>query len=840
MKRYALSAGCLLSMVLLLSSCGADIAEAWDPALAYGNGHTQNTVAEEDLRLYAENDRLALWIDENTTAFTVVQKDTGRRWSSADPESEAGTAGHALMALTYLTPGGTLATVDTMSACVADGQYTCEKTDDGAEITYCVGEMTGQLKIPLALSEERFAAVCESIGDEFSRARVENDYRLAEQNDAELIGRYPLLAQQPLYILSDTVQASAEQQKRLAAILQEAGYDAAQYQADSAFFPQDGEEEETPVFRVVLRLRLTEDELIVTVPGDELRMRSSYPLTSIDLLPRFGAPARGDDGYFLLPDGSGALMRYYNGKGAAQAYVLPLYGMDDAQAPTELVSPYPEVYLPVFGMKNGDSAVLATIGEGDAIAEIRAFPGSDSGCAYVNAAFSLRATCRSALQTGKANDYFTIAQSKRYTGDLTVRYAFLSGEQADYNGMAAYVQRQIFCDSEPLTPEAPPVVTEYVGLIRKTESFLGLSYEKKVPMTTFAQVAEHTADLQANGLRGLRVKLSGWFGGGYLHGFAGGARAERALGGLAGAQALAERLRQDGVPLFFDADIQYTYDRSLGDGFSVRRDTVRLLDHGAGSVYPYDRATMQRDSERTGYIHTPQATARALSGYLDSLSAVGDVGLSLRHAGNKIAADYSEKQPADRQTALESLTAAVAQAAGQRSLMIGGANARILPYADICLDLPLTSSGSSLTDESVPFLPMVLSGYVRFTGTARSLEGDREGQLLHLAQTAGGLAYVLTAQNGREVTDGPCAFLYSTDFAYWRSDLLQTAVGYQSALDGLSGRRIVRYDRVGDGVYRTTFAGGATVTVNYGDSAVTVDGEPLSARSFTVRNGQEG
>ena len=48
------------------------------------------------------------------------------------------------------------------------------------------------------------------------------------------------------------------------------------------------------------------------------------------------------------------------------------------------------------------------------------------------------------------------------------------------------------------------------------------------------------------------------------------------------------------------------------------------------------------------------------------------------------------------------------------------------------------------------------------------------------------------------------------------------------------------YDRVGDGVYRTTFAGGATVTVNYGDRAVTVDGEPLSARSFTVRNGQEG
>ena len=38
MKRYALSAGCLLSMVLLLSSCGADIAEAWDPALAYGSG----------------------------------------------------------------------------------------------------------------------------------------------------------------------------------------------------------------------------------------------------------------------------------------------------------------------------------------------------------------------------------------------------------------------------------------------------------------------------------------------------------------------------------------------------------------------------------------------------------------------------------------------------------------------------------------------------------------------------------------------------------------------------------------------------------------------------------
>lgn len=104
----------------------------------------------------------------------------------------------------------------------------------------------------------------------------------------------------------------------------------------------------------------------MTLPADELEMPTDYLIERVCLLEHFGAALKGSDGYLLLPDGSGSLLYFDNGKDTLAAYSVPVYGRDKALYMEE--NPYNAdgVNLPVFGLKNGASAFLAVIEKGDA------------------------------------------------------------------------------------------------------------------------------------------------------------------------------------------------------------------------------------------------------------------------------------------------------------------------------------------------------------------------------------------------------------------------------------------------------------------------------------------
>ena len=619
-------------------------------------------------------------------------------------------------------------------------------------------------------------------------------------------------------------------------LLDQAGYTDEQYEEDKAYFTAEATETDEPGFRIQLVYTLNEDGMTVTVPGEEMQMKEDYPIISLSLLPGFGSPNEGDDGYFLLPDGSGSLIYYYNGRLNAQSYVMPLYGNDEAKAYTEQITDYPNASLPVFGMKNGDSAMLAIIENGDAIAEIHAYPGGDIGFPYAYSVFNLRATYKSVLQTGNANDYFMITQNERYKGDIQIKYTFLSGDSADYNGMAAVTREWLFGDLEELNPETPALVTDYVGMIQKISQFLGFSYERQIPTTTFAQVEEATDKLLNGGVKNLQVKLSGWFGGGLRHTFAGKAVPENALGGEKGFSALTDFLSDKGVGFFPDGDIQYTYTTGLMDGFSPKKDSVTLLNRALGEVQAYNAATFQQDAalNLSKYINNASAVDRALDGFVDMAENYGILRLSLRNVGCRVNTDYSDDTPTDRQKMLTDLESDLAALSGKYTIMTNGANGRLLPYLDYCLDVPLTSAGLDITDESVPFLQIVLSGYVRYTGSALNLAGDRDEELLRMASTACGLHYTLTVQNWLEVRDSQSTEIYAPDFEYWLENILETVTDYQQKLDGIAGRKILRYDAVAKQVYRTVFEGGKAVYVNYGDTSKTVEGIVVPGRGYIV------
>jgi hypothetical protein len=261
-----------------------------------------------------------------------------------------------------------------------------------------------------------------------------------------------------------------------------------------------------------------------------------------------------------------------------------------------------------------------------------------------------------------------------------------------------------------------------------------------------------------------------------------------------------------------------------------------------GRTQNYNLATFQRDAslKQSTYILNSSAITKTTQAFFKQFDLLGSSGVSLRQIGSCLNADYNINEPTDRQSALDQLVSDVDQAANDYRLMTKGANARLLPLCDMCTDLPLTSMGFDCTDESVPFLQMVLSGHVYYAASPRNLDGNRDYTMLDMAATACGITYQLCYNDDSSFNDMRENTAYSLDYSYWKSDLIQTAGEYQQQLDGLGGSEILRYDLLGSQCSQTLFANGTRVLVNRSSADQTVtlpDGKEilLKAMSYQVR-----
>ena len=834
----------ILMLAVVLSGCGTSLNESLDLSAAITASTTANDISSTEYMLITENEELAFWFNKDTTAFKVVDKSDGYEWYSSGLEQQ-NTESSAPFTLSYVNESGLIETMDAMTACIADGQYKYERTDNGLKVTYSLGEYVTDLDIPLALTKERMESVTDNIEDDFKKSQFETMYqyidikKLDDENKKNFLNQYPKLEDGPLYILRDRITASNDKMKELSQLLQNAGYTEEMFEEDKEYFVKEdsGEKKETPRFRVQIVYALDSDGFTVTVPDEEIQMSAAFPVLELELLKYFGSPKADDEGYFLLPDGSGSIMNFYNGRGDLQNYSISIYGIDYSAADTENIYQCDQAYLPIYGIKNGTHAMFSVIEKGDAITTLNAYTGNEQLAAYAAPTFKLRSYYKSYMRgSNTASNYFVSMQNERYKDDIVVRYKFLNGDNASYSGMAKWYSDYLFNGKTALKGDDVGVVVECIGQIEKTVKALGINYNERISMTDFKQVKEIATQLNSSGIDKLSIKMSGWWGGSYRNEYAGKLSLNRSLGTEKEFKELAAYLSESGIGFYPDADLQYTYKTSAFDKFSTNNDIATLCSKSKGYRIDYNPATFCRDSEYSTpvYINTPAAIKNAFEGFMAKYKTFGIKGISLRNVGRNLDGDYNDDNGTDRQKAANMLLESLRKVSESNSIMTNGANAYVLNCIDYCCDVPLESNRRDNTDESVPFLEMVISGNVRYSGPAINLSGDAENCILDMAAVAADAYYTVTAENFEETRDSDYSFLYSTDFSYIKEDMVELLSKYRKDMEGLSGQRITDYKKLSQNLYRTFFADGSTVTVNYDIRDITVDGVTYAAKSYTV------
>ncbi|MBQ7980409.1 MAG: hypothetical protein IJ305_02250, partial [Oscillospiraceae bacterium] len=134
---------------------------------------------------------------------------------------------------------------------------------------------------------------------------------------------------------------------------------------------------------VPVKYTLNDDYLSVTVDTAQIvESNSDKIVTNLVMMGAFGAAEPDETGYFVVPDGSGALINFNNGKMNYKTYKGQVYGRNITAVETTKPAVTQNVYLPMYGIVKGNSGMMVVADKGDTCATINAYTRGQEKTSY--------------------------------------------------------------------------------------------------------------------------------------------------------------------------------------------------------------------------------------------------------------------------------------------------------------------------------------------------------------------------------------------------------------------------------------------------------------------------
>lgn len=569
-----------------------------------------------------------------------------------------------------------------------------------------------------------------------------------------------------------------------------------------------------------ISLQLEADGVRVAVPFASIR--EGNPKSRLGLLylyPFFGA-TRGSstNGYMFLPDGIGSLIPFADATKAKNMFYGRYYGADLGMIGimpfNRSVNPPLPISFPVFGMVHGEgqNAFLAVVEQGAAYGELQVHPASIlTNFNFLYNAFIYNQSYFQA--TNRSGAGVTTLQRQPNAFDIVMHYRFLSGEAASYVGMARSYQRYLVdagrlhqhMDSNPNIG----IRLEFLGGDKERVLF----WDRFVPMTTLRQMREILDRLQ---IANPQVIYYGWQPLGATTMPPHTLTLESGLGSLDELRALVEKIETENGYFWLYLDPQAAF---WGEGGYSPRNDVAMAITGV-SMEGYSRAY--------NHYFTFDALQRRYTDLVNDIAARLGVGLALDNIGSMLYTDFRPTPPFSRESALIAYQRLLDDSPVRLSFY--RPNDYMFGKAAAYYDMPLGSNGYIYTTESVPFLPIVLSGYVPYYGGALNFSSDLQEDLLRHVDFGIYPSYFLTYEATANMLNTRSSWIYTSSYAQWGDQVRQTYQWMNALLAPVRGQPIIARQKLAAGVFATTYANGRQIIVNYSAQPFTYGGRRIEAR----------
>jgi len=609
---------------------------------------------------------------------------------------------------------------------------------------------------------------------------------------------------------------------------------------------------------IVMEVSLDGDSVLVNIPVSGIKEtattgESGSTMLSLSVLNSFGAAKEGEEGYIIVPDGSGAIINFDNKKTNAAIYSGQVYGRDFAVTQEYAPPVNEQVYLPVFGIvrKNGgkgDNALVAVAEKGDENAVIRANVSRQNATTYNAAWFDFTTRTSDSYYIGTRTTKLDVYEGGAIkTGDISVRYYPIAGKDLNYADVAAtYREHLIKREGLKVKPllknnSAPYYLTLNGGTV-KTHSIAGFPVDLQTAGTTYKQAKEIIESLKNGGVADLTVTYNDFNTSGIKREVSDSADFSGKLGGSKQYRALSDYVSQNGFKLYPALNFM-SYFKS-GNGYSFLMNSSKQISKSYAGQTQYEYAFGTADKIKDAWtILSPFYFQKVFDNLQSSLITEGINSISLNTATYMLYSDFSRKNPFgssyfNRRDAVEILTAGYKQLndAGV-SILAQSANAYALPYTDVIMNVPLYSSNYDIFDADIPFYEMVIHGVIPYTTKPFNKSADADRLRLLALSSGTPMHYDFIYANPSEFSDSDYNQKFYANYKGWLDKSLKEYKMFDELISDLADQTIASYKILSVYERETTFESGKTVYVNMDTGELRVNGRTVDFAEFGLERG---
>ena len=594
--------------------------------------------------------------------------------------------------------------------------------------------------------------------------------------------------------------------------------------------------------KIPVAYRLTEDGLRLQIDTEKIE-ENEILLQSISVLPVFGAAGMDSDGFILLANGSGSIMNFNNKKSKSTPFIMKVYGDDKAYQPDKDVYFGENYSLPVFGIQSEKKGLLAIADIGAAEASVNAASaGQVSGLNNAYFSFDIRGYQTVSIgdkSTWNYQDILTFEEDKIQTGKIGIRYLMLGEDEQGTAGMANVFRSYLLksSDFEPAAmPELPPVYLSMLGALERNATMLGIEYKKTEKITTFANAAEMTEELQNNGVAGIHLLYDNWSEALLKNRITASANTLGILGGKNDLTKLIDKLKSGGGNLSLNTEFIY-YSES-GGGVRKNTDSIKDINNSPVIVNTYKRNTLFPDEKiPKRQISKLTPSGNAFLNMSDNVLALNpNISMTLGTLGNTLFTDFGNE--GFRRHMAEAAVRNIFEASKSKTNIIGdNPNFYTLPYLNSIVNMPLYHTAYDGLDESIPFLQMVLHGIMPYGSRALNTYGNPENEFLKCIETGAILHYEMIYENNKYLSFLTDKNYFGAEYKNIKDTVIEKYKSYSKLYNLTAAETITGYEKTATGLIKTTYSNGVYTLVNYSENDVIADGVTVPSMDFAIIEG---
>ncbi len=593
---------------------------------------------------------------------------------------------------------------------------------------------------------------------------------------------------------------------------------------------------------ITFEIALKDDHFEMQVVKDGVEeYDENFMFSKLFLLPFFGSTAHAEmDGYFFVPDGSGALMRYDANTTYSSYFSAKVYGKDGSvdllNEVNDLIAKRTDDYLvdvyratiPVFGVVHGDEqyAAMTVIDGGREYATIQAsLASSIMRYNWATSIFEYRQLYQQPVS--KSN---TIIRPQQKANNFTPRISvyLLSGEDASYNGMALKYRELLEADGTldnkaKTYDEQVPLHLEVLGSDVKS----GFIFNSTQTFTTTEEALEIQQALADKGIKNLTMVMSGWQKGGVNGAKYASFKTQSTVGSLEDLKELRDSVQAAGGQFYLQSKA-ITFNESQGRVSYLGTQSV------AKKIISYVRDNPSVIFPET-YIANPETVVSNLQSMTKALQGFN---VNLPRFGSELYAHYEQNKTTTRpQTRKLYENAADQLTKSKMQISMNAPNQYMWDDCTDYFDIPMMNSQYLSESDSVPFLQILLKGHLNYYAPYANQGFYTTSCTLKSIEYGAYPSFLVMAAENSKLNKTPMVDYFSLNYNDWE-DIIETVYGKVNAgLKDVQGAKISEHKVMDTGVVRVTYDNGVKIYINYNSEQRTVDGVNIAGLNFAIERG---